>query len=626
MSRKLEVSELDFDNIKTNLKVFLSKQTEFSDYDFEGSGMAVLLDILAYNTHYLSFNANMLANEMYIDSADIRKNIVSLAKGLGYTPTSPRASLASLDVTVNNVLAGTSFLTMDRGTVFTTSVDGSEYQFVTNEEIVMQPAAGVYKFSNVNIFEGTLASFNYTVNTTDPDQKFIIPSADADTTTLTVTVQNSSTDTTLAVYNLAQNFQSLTNASSVYFLQEGEDGKFEVTFGDGVVGKALETGNIVKLQYVICNRDLPNGASAFALNGSIDSYSDVTVATVSNAQGGSDEQTKESIKFNAPLHYTSQNRAVTTSDYETKVVELYPNALSVVAWGGEDDETPVYGKVKIAIKPNSGSSLTTATKQSIVTSLKTFNVASVKPEIIDAETTHLLLSTTVKFDKNKTALTPDTIKANVTNTLTNYNSVNLQKFDSVFRFSKLVGLIDNTDNSIVSNTTTVRMRKDFTPVIGTSTAYNIYYRNAIYNPHSGHNSSFGGVIESSGFKIDGNTTTVFFIDDDGAGNVRRYSLSGSTRVYANSTQGTINYSTGAVSINSLNIASIENIRGAASTVVEITTTPEANDIAPIRGQVLDIDIGNSTVSVEADTYEGGSSDAGVGYTTTSSYTNSATSY
>jgi hypothetical protein len=624
--RKLEVSELDFDNIKTNLKVFLSKQSEFSDYDFEGSGMAVLLDILAYNTHYLAFNANMLANEMYIDSADVRKNIVSIAKGLGYTPTSPRAALAQIDITVNNVVGGTSSLTMDKGTVFTTTVSGSEYQFVTNEEVVMQPSAGVYKFSNVSIYEGTLASFNYTANTTDPDQKFIIPSADADTTTLTVTIQNSSTDTTTTIYSLATSFQTLSNTSEVYFLQEGEDGKFEVTFGDGVVGKALETGNIVQLQYVVCNREESNGASAFTLSGSIDSYSDVTVATVSNAQGGSDEQTKESIKFNAPLQYSAQNRAVTTSDYETKVIELYPNASSVVAWGGEDDETPVYGKVKIAIKPKSGSSLTTATKQSIIVSLKTFNVASVKPEIIDAETTALLLTCTVKYNKTKTSLTDETIKSNVTTTITDYNTTNLQKFDSVFRFSKLIGLIDDTDNSIISNTTTVRMRKNFTPVIGTSTAYNIYFRNAIYNPHSGHNSSSGGVIETSGFKIEGNSDTVYFLDDDGAGNIRRYSLVGAVRTYANNTQGTITYSTGAVSINSLNIASVENIRGASSTVIEITTTPEANDIAPVRGQVLDIDIANSTVSVEEDTYEGGSSDAGVGYTTTSSYTNTATTY
>lgn len=624
--RKLEVSELDFDNIKTNLKVFLSKQSEFSDYDFEGSGMAVLLDILAYNTHYLAFNANMLANEMYIDSADIRKNIVSIAKGLGYTPTSPRASLAQIEIIVNNVVGGTSSLTMDKGTVFTTTVSGSEYQFVTNEEIVMQPTAGVYKFSNVSIYEGTLASFNYTANTTDPDQKFIIPSADADTTTLTVTIQNSSTDTTTTVYSLATSFQNLSNTSEVYFLQEGEDGKFEVTFGDGVVGKALETGNIVQLQYVVCNREEPNGASVFTLSGSIDSYSDVTITTVSNAQGGSDEQSKESIKFNAPLQYSAQNRAVTTSDYETKVVELYPNASSVVAWGGEDDETPVYGKVKIAIKPKSGSSLTTATKQSIITSLKTFNVASVKPEIIDAETTSLLLTCTVKYNKTKTSLTDETIKSNVTTTITDYNTTNLQKFDSVFRFSKLIGLIDDTDNSIISNTTTVRMRKNFTPVIGSSTAYNIYFRNAIYNPHSGHNSSSGGVIETSGFKIDGNSDTVYYLDDDGEGNIRRYSLVGSIRTYANNTQGTITYSTGAISINSLNIASVENIRGSSSTVIEITTTPEANDIAPVRGQVLDIDIANSTVSVEEDTYEGGSSDAGVGYTTTSSYTNTATTY
>ena len=623
MSRKLEVSELDFDSIKANLKLFLSKQNQFSDYDFEGSGMAVLLDILAYNTHYLSFNANMLANEMYIDSADTRKNIVSLGKLLGYTPTSPRAPIAVIDILINEGSGAT--ITLAKGTAFNTTVDNTPYQFITNEEITIQPASGVYKFSGVEIYEGTLASFNYTVNTSDVDQKFIIPSADADTSTLTVTIQNSATDTTENIFTLASGYQRLTNTSKAYFLQEGEDGKFEVYFGDGIVGKALDDGNIVKLQYIVTNRELANGASAFTVSGSIDGFSNITLTTSSNAQGGSDEQTKESVRFSAPLQYTAQNRAVTTTDYETKVIELYPNSQSVVAWGGEDDETPVYGTVKIAIYPKSGSTLTNQTKESIVSSLRSFNVGSVKPQIVDPETTNILLTSTVKYNKNNTSLSADTIKTNVITTLTNYDTENLSKFDGVFRFSKVVGLIDNTDDSIISNTTTVRMRKTFTPTLSTSTTYNIYFRNAIYNPHSGHNSSSGGIIETSGFKIL-NNDTVFYLDDDGAGNIRRYSIVGGVRTYANNTQGTINYTTGSVTITSLNIASVENIRGATSSVIEITTTPESNDVAPVRGQIITIDIANSSVTVQEDTFDGGSSDAGVGYTTASSYTSTATSY
>ena len=315
----------------------------------------------------------------------------------------------------------------------------------------------------------------------------------------------------------------------------------------------------------------------YLTSGTIGGFSDVTVTTVNNAEGGADEESKSSIRFNAPLSYAAQNRAVTTSDYETKVLELYPNAKSISAWGGEDDENPVYGTVNIAIQPKSGSTLTETTKESIKTSLKTFNVASVQPKVVDADVTNILLTTTAKYNANKTALSPDTLKTDISNVIANYNTNNLSKFDGVFRYSKLLALIDATDISIISNTTTVRLRKSFTPTLNTSSTYNVYFRNAIYNHHSGHNASAGGIIESTGFKISG-SDTVFFLDDDGAGNIRRYSLVSGVRTYANNTQGTIDYGTGAITISSLNVASVENIRGATSTVIEITTTPNSNDI------------------------------------------------
>ena len=618
-SNKLTVSELDFDNIKSNLKSFMQGQSEFQDYDFEGSGFAVLLDVLAYNTHYLGFNANMLANEMYLDSADIRKNIVSLAKMIGYTPTSCRASNAELTVRVNNVPNTTTALTMDKGTVFTTSIDGQSYQFVTNQSYTVQPDSGVFQFTGVKVYEGTLVTFKYTKDSSDPDQKFIIPSPNADTITLKVTIQNSSSDSTQNVYTLATGFTNLTDASKVYFLQENEEGKFEVYFGDGILGKSLSDGNIVILEYIVTNKTEANGASSFALSGDIDGFSNVTITTTSNAANGSEAQTKESIRYNAPLQYTAQDRAVTSKDYETIVKSVYPNAQSVSAWGGEDDETPQYGVVKIAIKPISGSTLTTSTKETIKLQLRKYNVVSVRPEIVDPETTSILLTSNVKYNEQTTAKTSDTLKANIISTLTNYNTNTLNQFDGVFRYSKIIGLIDNTDTSIVSNITTLKIRKEFTPTIGVSTRYDVYYRNSLYNPHSGHNASDGGILTSSGFKIDGDTSTIFFLDDDGQGNVRRYSLSGSTRVYANSTQGTINYATGQVTINSLNVSVVENIRGAASSVIELTVIPSSNDVVPVRDQILNIDTANSTITVEADTFVGGSADAGVGYTTTSSY-------
>ena len=618
-SNKLTVSDLDFDNIKINLKTFLQGQSEFQDYDFEGSGFAVLIDMLAYNTHYLGFNANMLANEMYLDSADIRKNIVSLAKMLGYTPTSARASNATLSVKVNNVPTTTTSLTMNKGTVYTTSVDGTSYQFVTNQSYTVQPNAGVFQFDNVNVFEGTLVTFKYTVDSNDVDQKFIIPSNNADTSTLKVSVQTSVSDTTTEVYNLANSYSGLTDITKSYFLQESDDERYEVYFGDGILGKKPVDGNIVILEYVVTNKTEANGASSFVLSGDIDGFSNVTITTTSNAANGSEPQTKESFRFNAPLQYTAQDRAVTSKDYETIVKSVYANAQSVSAWGGEDDETPQYGVVKIAIKPISGSTLSTSTKETIKNQLKQFNVVSVRPEFVDPETTSILLTSNVKFNAEATSKTSDTIKSNVITTLTDYNTNTLNQFDGVFRYSKIIGLVDNTDTSIVSNITKVKIRKDFTPLIGTSSRYDIYFRNALYNPHSGHNSAMGGILESTGFKIDGDADTIFFLDDDGQGNIRRYSLSGSTRTYADNTQGTIDYATGAVAITSLNVSVVENIRGAASTVIELTVVPSSNDVVPVRDQILNIDTANSTITVEADTFVGGSADAGVGYTTTSSY-------
>ena len=615
-SNKLVVSDLDFDNIKSNLKTFLQDQPEFSDYNFEGSGFSVLLDILAYNTHYLGFNANMLVNEVYLDSADIRKNIVSLAKMLGYTPSSVKAPAANISIVVNNATG--SSLTMDKGTTFTSTVDGTTYQFVTNQVSTITPLDGVYRFTDIIIYEGTLVTYRYTVDSSDVDQKFIIPSVNADTSTLKVTVQNSSVDTTSSVYSLATGVRSLDNTSKVYFLQETDTGKFEIYFGDGVLGRKLSDGNIVILEYVVTNKEESNGASAFTLSSTIDGFSDVSITTNSVAQGGSEAESKESIRFNAPLQYTAQDRAVTSTDYETLVRSLYPNALSISAWGGEEDETPVYGVVKISIKAASGSTLTNQTKTEIVNSLRQYNIASVRPVIVDPETISVILNSTVRYDSKLTTKTAATIKSDVISSLTNYNTNILQRFDGIFRYSKVTGLIDDADASIVSNITTVRVRKSFTPSFNTSTRYDIFFRNAFYNPHTGHNAAMGGILSSSGFIIDGNTNEMF-LDDDGSGNIRRYYFDGGVRVYANNTQGTVNYTTGQVTLNSLNITSVSNIRGSASTVIEITVVPNSNDIVPVRNTIVEIDIANSTVTVEKDAFIGGGNEAGVGYTTPTSY-------
>ena len=610
-SNKFVVADLDFDTIKDNLRAFLQDQTQFSDYNFEGSGFSVLLDTLAYNTHYLGFNANMLTNEMYLDSADIRKNIVSLAKMLGYTPTSPKAPMASVDITLND--GSGSSVTMDKGTTFTSVIDNVTYQFITNQDISMTPLDGVYKFSDVPIYEGTLVSFRYTVDSNDVDQRFIIPSANADTSSLKVTVQTSASDTTIETYTLASGLKGLNNTSKAYFLKETDTGKFEVYFGDGVLGNKLADGNVVILEYIITNKEEANGASVFKVGSSVGGFTDISIVTKSDAEGGAEGESKESIRFNAPLQYTSQDRAVTTTDYETLVKSIYPNAQSISAWGGEDDETPIYGVVKISIKAPSGT-LTDTTKLDIVKKLKPYNVASVRPEIVDPITTSIMLFVNAKYDKKGTAKTADTLKSEITNAITDYNENTLTAFDGVFRFSKLTGIVDSVDTSILSNITTVKMRKTFTPTLNSSTKYDTYFRNAIYNPHSGHEA----VLLSTGFKISGNDNEMF-LDDDGDGNVRLYYLVSGIKTVENATQGTIDYATGQVTLNSIAIAEISTIRGVSSKVIEITVTPSSNDIVPVRDQILEIDVSNSIINVSEDTFIGGSSEAGVGYTTTSSY-------
>ena len=614
---RLDISELDFENIKSSLKRFLSNQTQFKDYDFEGSSMAVLLDLLAYNTHYLAYNANFVANEMFMDTAQLRSSVASLAKLVGYTPNSARAPIADLKLVINDATGST--VTIPAGTKFSSSIDGLTYTFVTVGDHVVQPVDGVYTAQSLNVYEGTYVSYNYTFDSTDIDQRFLIPSDRADSTTIKVAVQNSASDVTTATYNKATSITELNGDSKVYFLQEAEDGQYEIYFGDGVIGKKLADGNIISISYVVTNKTEANGATSFSLSGSISGFTDVTITVNSSAQGGAEPESLQSIKTSSANFYASQDRAVTVEDYKSKTKQLYANVQSVSAWGGEDNDVPFYGRVYISILPTSGSNLTESTKSRIITDLKKYSVASVTPVIVDPEITNIILRSSIKFDAGATTKVADAIKSDVITTITNYNANTLQSFDNMFRHSKVIGLIDDTDESILSNVTTVQLRKSFTPTIGSSQKYSIAFSNALYNPHSGHASDGGGILSSTGFKIDGNTTDVFFLDDDGNGNVRRYKMDGSARSYVNASQGSIDYSSGLVEVNSLNVSNIENIRGAASTVIEITVKPNSNDIVPIRNQVLEIDVANSSVTVEADTLVGGSANAGIGYTTTTSY-------
>ena len=612
--KRIDVTALDFDDIKENLKTFLKQQDQFTDYDFTGSGMNTLLDVLAYNTHYNAVYANVLANEMFLDSADIRNSIVSHAKHVGYTPRSATSPIAKLNVVVSDLSGSTAVAA--RGTTFTTTVDSVSYNYVVKDDTTISPVDGVYTFSELPVYEGTLVNNKFTVDTTNADQRFLIENPLADTTTLQVTVQNSSTDSTTTTYTKSTDLADVTSTSTVYYLEGVEDEKYEVIFGDGVLGKALSTGNIVTLSYIVTSGADSNGASSFSLSGTIAGSSTATITTASNSSGGADPETPDSIRFNAPRQFASQNRAVTAKDYESRVKTIYPNANSVQVWGGEDNSTPVYGRVYISIKPKTGNVVTQSDKTDIINKLKDFNVASITPVIEDTETTFLQLNVTVRFDQKKTTKTSDSIKSLVQSAITTFNDNNLQQFDQMFRHSKFIETVNKVDTAILSNITTVKLHKSFTATTTASTTYTINFSNALYNPHSGHNATGGGILSTSGFKINGDTTNEYFLDEDGQGNVRLYYLVAGVRTYTNNTQGTIDYANGTIVLNSLFVTEVSNVDGASSTAIRLTVTPNSVDIKPVRNQVIEIDETNTTTTVTADDFD---TTSGIGYSTPTSY-------
>tara|TARA_A100001011_G_scaffold123536_1_gene130401 strand:- start:452 stop:2377 length:1926 start_codon:yes stop_codon:yes gene_type:complete len=634
--KRLKVTELDFDEIKNNLKTYMKSQERFKDYDFEGSGLSALLDVLAYNTHYLAFNANMLANEMFLDSASLRSSISSHAKMLGYETTSARAPIATLNVSLTTSSATK---TMPAGTKFSTSIDGTAYSFVSVSDVTAKNVGTTVNFDSLSVYEGSYVTTRYTVDSTDVEQRFLLTDNRADTSTLTVSVINSSSDSTTTTYTKATDITQLSSTSTVYYLQEAEIGKYQVYFGDGVVSKALDDGNIVLLQYVVTNKTAANGANSFTPPSTIDGVSNITVTTVSRAVGGAEPESLNSIKTNAPLDYASQGRAVTSKDFEVYVKKLFGNAQAVSVFGGEDGSfdsslgvtsTPSYGKVYISIKSTTGANLTSSEKSSLVNSLKSYVVASITPEIIDPQTIFLRLTTTFNYDSNSTTKSNSQLVTNVTDTLRTYNTNSLQSFVGQYRASEVTKKIDETDTSILNNTTSVKLSMFITPTLSTSLSYNLNFSNALLNPESGYLASTGGILSSTGFKITGNDNEMFF-DDDGAGNIRMYYFVGTTRTYFNSQAGTITYSSGEIKINTLNIASVSNVDGATSTQIRLIVTPSGNDIVPVRNQLLEIDFTNSTITAQTDTATVSGSattttSTGTSTTTTVTTTSGSTSY
>ena len=617
-SSQVNITDLDFDDISKNLKNYLKGQSTLKDYDFEGSNISLLIDLLAYSSHVSAFNANMVASELFLDTAQIRKNVVSRAKEIGYTPTSATASSATIDLQVNNPLIGgetPTSLTLNRGHKFKTVYDGFNYPYVLLESQTITPLNGVFKFENLEIYQGTMNSDIFAYNGQIQNQRFPLTEELVDTSSITVTVQ--STGGSSSAWSQSTDISSVNSNSTVWYVQENDQGLFEVYFGDGVVSAEPLDGDTITISYLVTNENHTDGSSSFTMTDSVGGNTDVTLITKTNSSGGKDKESIDSIKFAASKFYTSQNRLVTVDDYKSKLQTLYPGADSISVWGGEDNDPPQYGKIFIAIKPSQTvNKLTSSEKTLLKQKLKTLNMLTVRPELIDADVIDILVNTNFKYNPKATTKTVSELETLVRAAIITHDSTYLSGFDGIFRHSVLAKDIDSAESSILSNITTVKLRKTISPTFNQSKGYTIDFGsgNPFYNPHSGHNKAGGGILETSGFLVSGFTDT-FYFDDDGDGNLRRYSITGSTRVYADNQAGTVDYSNGKITTTGINILSTVN----TDDTIHFTVKPNSNDSVAFRSNLLDINSSLIDVTGATDTIASGDTSAGVGYTSSSSY-------
>jgi hypothetical protein len=474
MADRLQVTELDFDSIKTNLKNFLKQQSEFVDYDFEGSGLNVLLDILAYNTHYNSYYVNMIANESFLDTALLRDSVVSHAKKMGYTPRSTKASKAIINVTVDSGSSNSGSLTLQTGQSFLSNlIDGRSYKFIVTDDVTSTKSGNNFNFLSVPIYEGELVSYNYTHSeSSNPTQLFVIQDANIDTSTLKVSVRPSSSNTQVTVYNRATEVINVGQTDAVYFLEEGKGGKYQIFFGDNVVGKKLPDGAIVTTSYLITNGPVPNGANNFTVSSSIGGYSNITISSTSPASSGALRETVDEIKYAAPLSLTSQNRAVTKNDYIRLIQQKYPAFEAVNVWGGEENDPPIFGKVFISAKPKLGFEVTQTEKDFVVNKIiKPISVMTVTPEVVDVDYNYLKLVSKVYYDPAKTATNSATLQTGVINTIKTYCDTELNQFNNIFKSSGMKTAIDRFSGAILSNDLDVFISKKFLPDLINSDSY-----------------------------------------------------------------------------------------------------------------------------------------------------------
>jgi hypothetical protein len=614
-----QFTNLDFNDLRTQIKDYLRSSSDFSDFDFEGSNFSVLIDLLAYNSYITAFNTNMTVNEVFLDSATLRENVVALARNIGYTPRSVRAARAR--TTFNIILTDTTdvrTVTLQAGQVALGNLINTSYIYSIPEDFTtLVDSQGEASFDNLEIYEGVFVTNTFTVDSSIPNQRFILPNANIDTTTVRVKVKTNVTEQ----YALYEDILNVDGNSRLFLLEEVTDQRYEVRFGDGVLGKKPSSGSIVEVTYIVSNGRSGNGAKNFTFSGILkdNNANPITsgislLQTISESQNGDDIESLDSIKYLAPRVYSSQFRAVTASDYKGLIPYIYTNVDSVTAYGGEELDPPEYGKVFISIKPRGANTLSQITKEEISRSLKQYSIAGIKPELIDLKYLFVEFDTTIYYNKNQTSDVSE-VRTKVLNTLTNYSkSSDTNNFGGRVKYSKINALIDATDTAITSNITKVKMRRDMSPAFNTFATYEVCFGNRIYIKKDGYS------IKSSGFKISGVNDTLYMGDiaeSDSSGRVFFFKLVNNIPSIVKVNAGTIDYIKGEILLDVVNIEST----ALNNNVIEVEAVPDSNDIIGLKDLYLQIDVGNSVVNTVEDTITSGENTAATLFVPTSSYLN-----
>ena len=628
-------TNLDFDQIKATLRDYLRANSNFTDYDFEGSNLSAILDVLAYNTYITSYNANMVANEVFIDSATLRENVVALARNIGYVPRSRKSARATVsffvdaaDITLTPTPVS---LTLKRGPVAATSSAFGNQSFVFSilDDITVPVVNNIASFDNIQIYEGTLITNNFTYSSFNPNQKYILPNIGIDTDLISVTV---TTSEGTSKYVKQDSLFGVTDTSKVYFIQEIEDERYELIFGDGVFGKALKEGNSIQTSYITSNGDSANGVNQFTYSGRITYNRNSTEYTVTSgisllttslqSSGGETIEPVESIKKYAPRIYASQNRALTANDFETLIpARIYPETESISVFGGEELNPPQYGKVFISIKPRFGDFLPNLIKENIKLRLKKYSVAGIVPEILDLKYLYIETNSKVYYNTNlapSSAYVSSVIQSNANKYA---ESTELNRYGARFKYSKFLKVIDDSHESVTSNITTIQMRRDLRVVLNTFAEYQIGFGNEFHiNSMNGYN------IKSSSFRVSGIQNDVYLSDipntNRTTGSVFLFTVptvNSPTPTIVRRNVGTINYVTGIVTLNPINILSGKQKDG--QTIIEISAIPKSNDVIGLQDLYLRLDITNSNFEMVVDEISSGLDPSASNYIVTSSYTN-----